>query len=208
MKREGTAMLLSLPRLRVGRRALLRSSPLLLVGVMGCSSRAPAAKEPQAACTLPNPLLTITASDRVNANAGQGRPVQIRLYQLKSDARLQSAKFEDVWQNDQATLATDLVKVDEYTVFPGETKSVKVTRSPDALNLAAVALFREPQGKSWFLTYELAPPKKEAPCPPSEPHLSVWSERMQIEDGQGRGGEAPAAEPSPSERGKEGAKGN
>jgi type VI secretion system protein VasD len=152
--------------------------------------------------------LTIIASDRLNASAGQGRPVQVRLYQLKSDARLQSAKFEDVWQNDAATLATDLVKVDEYTLFPGETKSVKVTRSPDAQNLAAVALFREPQGKSWFLTYELAPPKKEAPCPPSEPHLSVWVDRMQIEDGQGRGGESPSAEPPPSDRGKEGAKGN
>jgi type VI secretion system protein VasD len=206
MEREGTV--LSLPKLRAGCRALARSGVVLGIGVVSCSSKAPAAKEPQAACTLPNPLLTITASDRVNANAGQGRPVQVRLYQLKSDARLQSAKFEDVWQNDQATFATDLVKVDEYTVFPGETKSVKVTRVPEALNLAAVALFREPQGKSWFLTYELAPPKKEAPCPPSEPHLSVWIDRMQIEDGQGRAGESPAGEPSPSERGKEGAKGD
>jgi type VI secretion system protein VasD len=208
MKREGTAMLLSLSRHRVRFRAYQCCTVMLLVWILGCSSRAPAAKEPQAPCTLPNPLLTMTASDRVNANAGQGRPVQVRLYQLKSDARLQSAKFEDVWQNDQATFATDLVKVDEYTLFPGETKSVKVTRSPDAQNLAAVALFREPQGKSWFLTYELAPPKKEAPCPPSEPHLSVWVDRMQIEDGQGRGGEAPADEPSPTDRGKEGAKGH
>jgi len=175
---------------------------------MGCSSRTPAAKEPQAACALPNPLMTMTASDRVNASAGQGRPVQVRLYQLKSDARLQSAKFEDVWQNDAATLATDLVKVDEYTLFPGETKSVKVTRSPDAQNLAAVALFREPQGKSWFLTYDLAPAKKEAPCPPSEPRLSVWVDRMQIEDGQGRAGEGPATETPATDRGKEGAKGN
>ena len=185
---------------------------LFLIGVsfMACSSRAPAAKEPEAPCVLPNPVLTMTASDRVNENAGQGRPVQVRLYQLKSDARLQSAKFEDVWQNDAATLATDLVKVDEYTLFPGETKSVKVARHPEAQNLAAVALFREPQGKSWFLTYDLAPPKKEPPCPPSEPRLSVWVDRMQIEDGQGRAaaGDAREAEPPASDRGKEGAKGN
>ena len=134
--------------------------------------------------------------------------MQVRVYQLKSDARLQSAKFEDVWQNEAATLATDLVKMDEHTVFPGETKSVKVTRSPDAMILATVALFREPQGKSWFLTYELAPPKKEGPCPPAEPKLSVWLDRMQIEDGQGRAGEAPATETPAPDRGKEGAKGN
>jgi type VI secretion system protein VasD len=174
---------------------------------MGCSSRPPPAKDAQQACALPNPVLTITASDRVNENGGQGRPVQLRVYQLKSDARLQSAKFEDIWQNEAATLATDLVKVDEYPLFPGETKSVKVARNPDAQNLAVVALFREPQGKSWFLTYELAPPKKEGPCSPPEPHLSVWVDRMQIEDGQGRGGEGTSAEPPASDRGKEGAKG-
>src|SRR5215212_9665465 len=112
MKHGGRAHPLSLPTLVA----------LLVLGglAVSCSTRAPAAKEPQAACTLPNPLLTIIASDRLNASAGQGRPVQVRLYQLKSDARLQSAKFEDVWQNDVATLATDLVKVDEYTLFPGE----------------------------------------------------------------------------------------
>src|SRR5689334_10174457 len=207
MKRDVAAALLSLSAPGVGLRVSKRGA-VLLAFIMSCSSRAPAAKEPQAACTLPNPLLTLTASDRVNESAGQGRPVQVRVYQLKSDARLQSAKFEDIWQNDAATLATDLVKVDEYTLFPGETKSVKVARSPDALNLATVALFREPQGKSWFLTYELAPLKKDGPCPPSEPHLSVWVDRMQIEDGQGRGGEAPTGEPPASDRGKEGAKGN
>ena len=184
-------------------------SIFVLVGglVMSCSSRAPASKEPQAACTLPNPLLTIIAGDRLNTTEGQGHPVQVRLYQLKNDARLQSAKFDDIWQNDAATLTTDLVKVDEYTLFPGETKSVKVARSPDAQNLAAVALFRQPQGKSWFLTYELAPLKKEGPCPPSEPHLSVWVDRMQIEDGQGRAAEGSTESP-PADRGKEGAKGN
>ncbi|MET0591445.1 MAG: type VI secretion system lipoprotein TssJ [Polyangiaceae bacterium] len=183
-----------------------KGSFLVVLGasLMGCSSRAPAAKEPQAACVVPNPLLTITASDRVNENGGQGRPVQVRVYQLKSDARLQSAKFEDVWQKDAETFATDLVKMDEVPLFPGETKSVKITRSPDAQNLALVALFREPQGKSWFLTYELAPPKKEPPCPPAEPHLSVWVDRMQIEDGQGRSAEGTTAEPPAS---KEGAKG-
>jgi type VI secretion system protein VasD len=199
MKHEAGAQVLS---------PLSQSLRFLLAGlVMSCSSRAPAAKEAQAACPLPNPLLTIIAGDRLNTTEGQGHPVQVRLYQLKNDARLQSAKFDDIWQKDAETLTTDLVKVDEYTVFPGETKSVKVARSPDAQNLAAVALFRQPQGKSWFLTYELAPLKKEGPCPPSEPHLSVWVDRMQIEDGQGRAAEGPTESP-PSDHGKEGAKGH
>jgi len=179
-----------------------------------CSSKAPAAKVPAAACALPNPLLAITASETANASAGQGRPVQVRVYQLKSDARLLSAKFEDVWQNDAAYLAGDLIKVEEYTVYPGQTKEVKVARSPEAQSLAAVALFREPQGKSWFLTYELATPRKDAPCPPGEPRIAVWVDRMQIEDGQGRatGTETPASEKPVPDRGQQsgaaGAKGN
>jgi type VI secretion system protein VasD len=177
----------------------MAASMALFALLVGCSgNRTPPAKEAQA-CQPANPVLAVSASDRVNSSAsGQGRPVQLRLYQLKSDARLLTAKFEDVWQNDAAVLATDLVKVDEYTVYPGETKLVRVARSADAHNLAAVALFREPQGKSWYLSYELEAPKKEAPCGPSEARLAVWLDRMQIEDGQGRG----------SEEGKAGSKGN
>ncbi len=126
------------------------------------------------------------ASDRVNSDtSGQGRPVQVRVYQLKSDAKLQGAQFNEIWQNDAKVLEGDLVKSSEYTLYPGETKLVKVERSAEAHSLAAVALFREPQGKSWFITYDLQAPKPEGPCGPAEPHLALWLDRMQIEDGQG-----------------------
>jgi len=179
-----------------------------------CSSKAPAPKEPAAACSLPAPLLAITASENANASGGQGRPVQVRVYQLKTDARLLSAGFEDVWRNDAVYFAGDLLKVEEYTVYPGQTKQVKIARSPEAQSLAAVALFREPQGKSWFVAYELAAPRKDAPCPPAEPRIAVWVDRMQIEDGQGRptGTESPASEMPVPDRGQPsgaaGAKGN
>jgi type VI secretion system VasD/TssJ family lipoprotein len=90
MKHEARAQVLS----------PLSPSMLLVFGalVMSCSSRAAPAKEAQAACALPNPLLTIIASDRLNTTEGQGHPVQVRLYQLKNDARLLSAKFDDIWQ--------------------------------------------------------------------------------------------------------------
>jgi type VI secretion system protein VasD len=153
--------------------------------LLGCSAKpAPAAKEPTA-CQPTIPVLSVSASDRINPSAaGQPRPVQLRVYQLKSDAKLVTAKFEDIWQNDAAALEPDLVKVDEYTVFPGETKVLKVSRNADAHNLAAVALFREPQGKTWFLTYELEAPPKQAPCGPGESVLSISLDRMQMEAGQ------------------------
>jgi type VI secretion system protein VasD len=173
---------------------------LALAALFGCSSRQ-AAPAPQTAtpCAASDPIVSISASDRVNSSSGgQGRPVQLRLYQLKSDARLVTAKFDDIWQNSAVTLDSDLLKVEEHTIYPGETKLVKVARSPEAQSLAAVALFREPQGKSWFVTYELEVPRKGPPCPAKEVRVSVWLDRMQVEDGQGRSAEAPVS-PSSAE---------
>jgi type VI secretion system protein VasD len=169
---------------------MIRATPVIVLvaaALVGCSSSPPpAAKEAPKPCEPSSPELTITTGDRVNASGGgQGRPVQVRVYQLKSDARVKGAKFEDIWQNDAAALQTDLIKVDEHTVFPSQTKAVKVALNADARSLAVVALFREPQGKSWLVTYDIDAPKKGPPCP-AEPKIPIWIDRMQIEDGQGR----------------------
>ena len=149
---------------------------VFVAATVGCGSSRPPAKEPAAAaCSPTNPVLSIVASERANSSAaGQGRPVQVRVYQLKSDARLVTAKFEDIWQSDKTALEADLVKVEEIHRFSRRDETREGGPSPDAHTLAAVALFREPQGKNWFFTYELASPRKESPCPPSEPqHLGV-----------------------------------
>lgn len=160
------------------------------------SAPPPAAAAPVKPCEALAPTLSITATQRANAlSAGEGRPVQLRIYQLKSDARLRTASFEDIWQNDQKTLEGELVSVEQQTVFPGETKELPVTPKPDAHYLALVALFREPQGKDWFLSYELAPTAKEPPCPTKAQAIPVWIDRMQIQDGTGRAPEGSASSP-------------
>jgi type VI secretion system protein VasD len=173
---------------------MARLLPLaLFVSLLGCGSAPP--PEPAAPpkpCKPLEPTFSITATRRVNAVAsGEGRPLQIRIYQLKSDARLRAASFEDIWQNDRKALDTDLVTVEQHTIFPGESKDFSVAPSPDAQSLAIVALFREPQGKDWFLTYEVTPPG-EPPCPAKPAPVPVWIDRMQIQDGSGRDVEAEA----------------
>ncbi len=160
---------------------------LTLLGVGGCSSAAaPVAKRPEP-CPPVEAKVALTATARVNASPeGEGRPVQVRLYQLQSDAKLRGAAFEEIWQKDQEVLQTDLKSVTEYTVFPGKTQVVSLKRNPEAHFLALVALFREPKGKDWFLTYELEQPPETPPC--AEPGvLSVFLDRMQIQDGEDRG---------------------
>jgi type VI secretion system protein VasD len=149
----------------------------------------------------PRPRVSVTASEQVNAGPdGRGLPVQVRLYQLKSEAKLLNAFFEEVWKDDSKTLAEDLVAVRELTAFPGQTERFSLDQSPDSRVLAAVALFREPRGKDWFVSYNLLLAKQEPPCPPSEPSISIWLDRMKIQDGEGRvqGGEGAPAEAEPA----------
>ncbi len=115
------------------------------------------AKDPSP-CKPPKISVAISATERTNFGAdGRGRPVQVRVFLLKNDSRLQTAKFEDIWQNQKDALQDDLIKADEYTVYPGDTKTVPVAQNPDGRSVAVVALFREPQGKRWFVSYDLDP---------------------------------------------------
>lgn len=178
--------------------------------LLGCSSSAPPpeAPKPPAPCVEPRPRVTIAGGEQVNAGPdGRGLPVQVRLYQLKSEARLQNAFFEEVWKDDAKTLEDDLLGMREVTVFPGKTEELDLEQAPDARVLTAVALFRDPRGKDWFVNYDLAAPKQEPPCPPERPRISIWLDRMKIQDGEGRveaaGGAAAVETPaSPAREGK------
>jgi type VI secretion system protein VasD len=172
-----------------------------LLGCGGAPAAPPAA--PVKACEALAPTLSVSASKSANPLAsGEGRPVQVRVYQLKSDAKLRTASFEDIWQTDTKVLEGELLSVEQHTVFPGQTQSIAVAAKPEALYLAVVALFREPQGKDWFLTYELAPPKEQPPCPKKLDPIPIWIDRMQIQDGAGRSTEADDAAPAPANEGQ------
>jgi type VI secretion system VasD/TssJ family lipoprotein len=145
----------------------------------------------------------------VNPSAdGGGRPVQVRVYQLQSDARLRNSSFEEIWQNDTEVLATDLKSMAEYTVFPGKTEVVSLKRDADAHFLSMVALFREPQGRDWFVSYELEQPSTTPPCTETAT-LPILLDRMQIQDGEGRAESSGAdAQPTPQDSTEKGAEPN
>jgi type VI secretion system protein VasD len=114
-----------------------------------------------ATCESPPSLkLGLQASDRVNPD-DQGRALAtvVRVYQLKSIAKLERAEFEDIWLRASDTLAGDLIKVDEFTLFPTDKLVKPLELDKDAAFVAAVALFRKPTGSSWRTIAEL-PAKK------------------------------------------------
>jgi len=146
----------------------------------------PAAPALVSACQREAASVSLAASEQVNANAGgPGLPVSVRLYQLRSDARLRNAAFDSVWQDDKAALKGDLLEMSEHTAYPGQALQWKLSLSPEASVIAAVALFREPKGKDWFVTFDLEPLRTKPPCSTAEPEISLWVDRTKIQDGRG-----------------------
>ncbi len=168
-----------------------------------CGQREIAVIQPKQ-CELQIVGLTVMASPIINpTEAGETRPVQLRIYQLKSSIRLENASFEQVWKQDKEILKEDIVKVDELSIFPDSRTDVKFERAKDALNVVAVALFRNPKGRSWYTVFELPPEPGKGACglavdpascpdgkcpdgggaPVLNPKYSVWIDQNRVDVG-------------------------
>ena len=178
-----------------------------LVVAFGCGQTVVLPKEPDR-CKLQLVDMTIMASARLNpADAGDARPVQLRVYQLATDVHLNNAEFDKVWKADKATLGDDLVKVEEMSVFPDSRVDIRFERDDRALFIAAVALFRTPRGRSWYTVMELPPAPGKGDCSvldcdggackPQQnklnPHFYVWLDGSRVDDGEDRLDEFPVA---------------
>ncbi|WP_437274700.1 type VI secretion system lipoprotein TssJ [Sorangium sp. So ce375] len=164
----------------------------LPAAVSGCTSAAPppAAPEP---CDVQIVTLSIYASDNINPNEnGNPRPVVVRLYQLKSSARMENATYDQILLKDKETLEDDLAKVDEVEVFPNDLVEVKFERLPEASHLVGAALFHSPKGNSWKTFYEFPLPPGEAQCggresdagpPVADPRVAFFIDSTKIDNG-------------------------
>jgi len=140
------------------RRGATLLAPLALAAMAGCALFSGGGE------ATPSPIqVSIVASARLNPDdQGQALPTVVRLYQLRSPARLEAAEFEALYRSEKETLGEDLLQVDEVVVEPGATAARKLPRHKDARALAAVGLFRRPSGASWRSAVELPPPGKAA----------------------------------------------
>jgi type VI secretion system protein VasD len=174
---------------------LVAAAAASVLGI-ACSQPVPP-KEPEA-CKLQRVSMTIIASPRINqADNGDARPVQVRIYQLATDVRLNNASFHDVWKDDKTALKDDLVKNEELSVYPDSRTDITFERDEKAMTIGAVALFRNPKGRSWYTTFELPPsPGKgscgqqtcpDGGCPDAGPKLNpvyvVWIDGSRVDEG-------------------------
>lgn len=173
------------------------------LGALHCASPPPpavplpAAASPAAeSCKSEGALITLAAGAQVNdSSGGAGLAVAVRLYQLRRDTRLRNAAFDEVWQDDTSALKDDLLAVEEHTAYPGQESQFQLALRPEVTAIAAVALFRQPQGNDWYVIFDLRAQNEKPPCPVAEPMISVWVDRTKIQDGQGHEPGASAAPP-------------
>ncbi|MFO0757154.1 MAG: type VI secretion system lipoprotein TssJ [Byssovorax sp.] len=188
--------------LRWSRRLLVLALGGLSLGsltglVVACGSApAPLAPKP---CDVQVVTLNIYAADNINPNEnGNPRPVQIRLYQLKNDVRMENATYDEIFLKDKETLEDDMMKVDQLAVFPNELVQVKFERIKEASVLVGVALFHSPKGTSWKTYYAFPPlPGDAAACGArggdagadggvkgeTDPHTAFFIESTKIDNG-------------------------
>ncbi len=117
---------------------------VLLFAWSGCKSAAA-----PTACTLPTKM-RLEATERINPDsAGQALPTVVRLYQLKEIIRVEESDFTAIWETPKESLGPDLLKVQEFTLFPGQSQAVDVSLGPDTKFVVGVAIFRRPTGSQW-----------------------------------------------------------
>lgn len=148
-------------------------------------------------CELQVVSLSVVASPVINPTLdGETRPVQLRIYQLKDDVRLQAATFEQIWKEDAAVLGPDVVKRDDVFVYPNTRTDVKFDRDVTASHIVGAALFRNPKGRSWYMSFELPPAPGKGDCltptagcedgkcgPNLNPKFSLWVDATRVDDG-------------------------
>lgn len=181
----------------------------LVAAACGCGSApAPKVATPCAPQTISVRLL---GSDRLNAtNEGEARPLVTRLYRLKSDSRLDRVAFDQLWHDDKAVLAEDLVKVDEVQLFPGTRADLNFPRDPAVQTLVAIGLFQSPRGRTWLYAADLPPLPEPGRCSPTEcapdddecrirananPVIAIYFDAATVDDGTDQAADYPNAGP-------------
>jgi type VI secretion system protein VasD len=162
--------------------APLLAFPLLLA----CAS----SPEVAPSCGQPMPIpIAIDVSDRWNPDAeGRALPSELRLYQLADASSLDTASFEDLWLRARETLGEALLSEETVTVYPEEHISRRLTLNPEARAFAAVAIVREPQGRTFRAVVPIdAPEDGECSKGPSRIQLRLMDYRVEAitpRDGQ------------------------
>lgn len=120
-----------------------------------------------AACSSPPPppppttvALTLTATPDVNPTpSGQGAPVVLRVYQLAAATGFNGAEFFDLFNHDQATLKSDLIKREDVTLAPGQSRTMTLTPTDQVKAIGIFGAYRDYAHAAWRVSTDIPPHK-------------------------------------------------
>lgn len=161
---QGKVINVSMPKVLHGLRSAILCAAM--VPALGAACSSPQRPNAGATCDLPqNIQMVLRGAERLNQNdEGRSLPVVIRVYQLKSITRFEGAEFEAIWHRDREVLADDMLKVEEFYLYPNQRLPRTFRREAAATHVVAMAIFRHPAGQAWRQIYELPPPPGDERC--------------------------------------------
>ena len=135
--------------------ALRHGLGIAIAAVTGCAA-APSPPPP------PPPKLSVNvvAATYLNPDInGRASPVVLRVYELESPTQFTNAHFHALFDQDRATLASEIVAREEFVLRPGETKAIDKLLAPDTQAIGVMALFRDLERARWRAVAALTPAK-------------------------------------------------
>jgi type VI secretion system protein VasD len=115
---------------------------IALLGLVGCGSA------PKATPTKINLSLAVSQSANPDTR-NRPSPVVVRIYELRAPAGFEAADFFALFDKDRETLAADLQARDEFTLQPGEIKSISRDAKSESRHIAVFAAFRDLERATW-----------------------------------------------------------
>ena len=92
----------------------------------------------------------VVATGDVNSSGEElGRPVVVRLYELKSAGAFTSADFFSLYEKEAETLGADLLGREEVSVAPGQFQHIEKRVAPEAAYLGVLVAFRDIDQSQW-----------------------------------------------------------
>ncbi len=130
----------------------MNGKPLIFIISMMllCSSCADAPPAPPPALPPTQVSVEISSDGTVNPDInGAASPVLLRIYELKEKSNFVNANFFALFDKEQATLAGDLVRKQEFQIVPNAKKTVAITVDPSTRLLGFFAAFRSLDNAQW-----------------------------------------------------------
>ena len=94
--------------------------------------------------------LTLHAERSLNTDKLQGSAsLALRVYVLRDDQAFQRASFDSLYDNDEATLGTSLLKRETLHLRPGETRELVLPLASEARLVGVFAAYRELERSQW-----------------------------------------------------------